>query len=139
MNKRVIVAEDDASIREVLEMYLEIKGWTVEFATEGKEALALIKKSIQENNPYDALITDINMPHGMGGIELITNLITNPEYSGFKRPIIAMSGHLDNQKKVCSVCKDIVFLEKPVQPLDKLIETVERLCIYKPICNKGAA
>lgn len=65
---RVLVAEDDKTIREIIEIALEelpITGIEVEFAANGLEAFKKLY-----NNSYDLLITDLNMPK-MDGESLI--------------------------------------------------------------------
>jgi two-component system nitrogen regulation response regulator GlnG len=62
---RIIVADDEESMRWVLSKALRKKGFTVDLAKDGDEALKLI----QENN-YDLAIFDIKMP-GISGLELL--------------------------------------------------------------------
>ncbi len=62
---RIIVADDEESMRWVLSKALKRKGFTVDLARDGKEALSLINA-----NPYDLAILDIKMP-GFSGLELL--------------------------------------------------------------------
>jgi len=62
---RIIVADDEESMRWVLSKALRKKGFTVDLAKDGDEALKLV----QENN-YDLAIFDIKMP-GISGLELL--------------------------------------------------------------------
>src|SRR5690349_8948577 len=64
MSRRVLVVDDDASMREMLEADLREAGFDV--ATRGAAAEALELVSSQE---LDAVVTDLNMK-GMGGVEL---------------------------------------------------------------------
>lgn len=136
--KRMLLIEDDANIKEMLEMYLEMKGYQVELASEGKEGLEKVRASLANGTPYDILVTDVDMPPGMNGIQMVTHLIQDSEFSTFNTPIIVMSGYFENQKKVHDLCPNLTFLEKPVQPLDKLVQTMENLITNKRNC-KGAA
>jgi two-component system cell cycle response regulator CpdR len=61
---RILLAEDDASMRVYLARALEKVGYTVDSVESGMEALPLL-----ERESYDLLLTDIVMP-GMDGIEL---------------------------------------------------------------------
>ncbi|TVV75291.1 cell cycle two-component system response regulator CpdR [Sphingomonas solaris] len=61
---RILLAEDDASMREYLARALERVGYAVTAVDCGTAALPLL-----ENRPFDLLLTDIVMP-GMDGIEL---------------------------------------------------------------------
>ncbi|WP_298268053.1 sigma-54 dependent transcriptional regulator [Geobacter sp.] len=62
---RILVADDEESMRWVLSKALRKKGFTVDLARDGEEALRLI-----QSNPYDLAILDIKMP-GLSGLELL--------------------------------------------------------------------
>ena len=64
--------------------FLEERGYTVESATNGEEALPIVKRI----HP-DIIITDMQMPK-MGGSELITALKSQPETA--KIPIVIVAG-----------------------------------------------
>jgi DNA-binding response OmpR family regulator len=66
--KRIIIAEDDEILGNLIKESLESNGYTVALVTNGKEALEEIKKI-----PCSILITDIEMPE-MDGYELIVHL-----------------------------------------------------------------
>ena len=61
---RILLAEDDASMREYLQRALQRVGYEVEAVGDGSEALPLLEKE-----RFDLLLTDIVMPE-MDGIEL---------------------------------------------------------------------
>ena len=65
--------DDEAPIRIAIRRYLERRGWQVEEAKDGAEALALLGLSGDSprlrSGSYDAIITDLKMP-GVTGIEL---------------------------------------------------------------------
>ena len=62
---RILVADDEESMRWVLSKALRKKGFTVDLARDGEEALRLIQAE-----PYDLAILDIKMP-GLSGLELL--------------------------------------------------------------------
>jgi DNA-binding NtrC family response regulator len=57
MRKRLLVVDDDADMRLTLKLALELAGYTVEVAANGREAL-----EAQRRQPAEVLITDIFMP-----------------------------------------------------------------------------
>lgn len=65
---RIIVADDEKDIRELLEYSLKKEGYKVKVAADGNEVLKLVEKGIP-----DIFILDIMMP-GMDGIELCRKL-----------------------------------------------------------------
>lgn len=64
--KTVLIVDDEASIREFLEIMLKREGYNVLLAESGKQALDELQK-----HEVHALVTDIAMPN-MTGIELLT-------------------------------------------------------------------
>ncbi|OEU44916.1 MAG: hypothetical protein BBJ60_11980 [Desulfobacterales bacterium S7086C20] len=81
-NKKVVVIDDNAEIRHVIELKLRTHGYKVITAANGKEGLNLIK-----SKQPDVVITDIVMPE-KEGIEVITEV--RRDFPNVK--IIAMSG-----------------------------------------------
>ena len=71
-------------IRHTVCRYLEQRGFAVESATNGKEALDMLKTVLP-----DVIITDLMMPK-MDGKELISNLRAMPETAGI--PVVLISG-----------------------------------------------
>jgi len=66
--KRILVADDEESIRWVLSRALTKKGFNVDLAETGDEALTLARR-----NAYDLAILDIKMP-GVSGLDLLSTL-----------------------------------------------------------------
>lgn len=62
---QILLAEDDASMRQFLKLALEKAGHSVTAAEDGLAAL----KCLEDQTPFDMLLADIVMP-GMDGIEL---------------------------------------------------------------------
>jgi CheY-like chemotaxis protein len=79
-----LVVDDSMLIRYTVCRFLEERGFAVEAATNGAEALQILERV----HP-DLIVTDMQMPK-MSGSELITALKTNPETAGI--PIIIVAG-----------------------------------------------
>ncbi len=62
---KILVVDDEKSIREMLEIYLQREGYAVSCACDGLDALARC-----EQEPFDVIIADIKMPR-MDGITLL--------------------------------------------------------------------
>lgn len=71
MSRRILIADDEAEIRESLSLLLEEEGYRCTTASDGTKA----KKAIDEES-YDILISDLKMP-GADGIEVLEHLITH--------------------------------------------------------------
>ncbi len=81
MNK-ILLIDDEPLIRDGLKQILELKGYTVKTASDGKEAIQYLN-----NNCPDIVITDIIMPE-RDGIEVIVSV--KKKYPEVR--IIAISG-----------------------------------------------
>jgi DNA-binding NtrC family response regulator len=68
IQKRILVVDDDESLRWVTQAQLQQSGYQVDAAANGKEALARIQET-----PPDLVIADLMMP-GMSGVELLRNI-----------------------------------------------------------------
>lgn len=79
---RILIIDDEASIRRTLREILEYEKYKVDDAGNGKEALAQIAE-----HEYDVILCDIKMPE-MDGIELLGILRQSCE-----TPVIMISGH----------------------------------------------
>ncbi|WP_299115455.1 response regulator transcription factor [uncultured Winogradskyella sp.] len=72
--KRILLAEDDLDFGNILKQYLEISGYSITWAKDGKEALELLKK-----DTYNICVFDVMMPK-MDGFTLAEKVIDyNPE------------------------------------------------------------
>jgi two-component system, response regulator, stage 0 sporulation protein F len=80
---RILVVEDEQNQRELYTMELEDEGYEVEQASNGREAVDLVKK-----NKYDMVILDIRMPE-MDGIEALGKILSRDK----KIPIIIYTAY----------------------------------------------
>lgn len=104
MPKVALVVDDSMLVRYTVCRFLEERGFAVETATNGTEALQVLTRV----HP-DLIVTDMQMP-SMSGSELITALKSKPETSSV--PIIVVtgraSGFLEGDKRAnFAVSKDI--------------------------------
>jgi two-component system response regulator PilR (NtrC family) len=65
---RLLIVDDDLSLREFLTLFLRKEGHEVEVATNGERALDMLEQA-----PFELVLTDIRMPR-MGGLELLENI-----------------------------------------------------------------
>lgn len=74
MEKKILIMDDECDIRELLSDMLTLIGYKVASSSEGKETIKLYKSSIEQGEPYDAVILDLTIPNGMGGEETAAHL-----------------------------------------------------------------
>lgn len=74
-NGKILVMDDDESIRAVVGYMLQKIGCEAGFAKDGNEAIELYRKAAESGNQFDAVIIDLTIPGGMGGKETIQKLL----------------------------------------------------------------
>jgi DNA-binding NtrC family response regulator len=115
MKKRVLVADDDSSIRESLKKLLEQTGYEVSLAANGSETLRKLR-----SEPTDLLLLDLEMPRrdGWDVLEEVGNQNTSV-------PILLITGRGDDlhTKRIPGSCG---LLEKPVKA-ELLLEWIAQL------------
>jgi DNA-binding response OmpR family regulator len=115
MPKRILIAEDDTHIRELLTMQAEMRGYEVTAVVDGLEYLVAVSKT-----DFDLIITDIMMPdlNGASATEIM-------KLQGCTVPVIALTA-LDVEAIRLIESKFEKVLHKPLD-LRELFECVEVL------------
>ncbi len=79
----ILVMDDDEIIREVAKEILGHLGYRVELCADGNQAIALYRKAMNNDEPFDLVIMDLTVPGGMGGRETMEKLLEiNHEVKG---------------------------------------------------------
>jgi len=111
---KILVIDDERSIRNTLKDILEFEKHQVALAENGKLGL-----EVAQNSVFDLIFSDIKMPE-MDGIELLVNL----KEKEIDVPIIMISGHGNIETAVECIKKGAFdFIEKPID-LNRLLVTV---------------
>ncbi len=84
---RILVVDDERSMREFLGILLTREGYQVEKAGTAELGLAAF-----ERNPHDLVLTDLNLP-GMNGLDLLRELKTRAASSARNVPIIMITAY----------------------------------------------
>ena len=71
---RILVMDDEESIRNLLDKILNRIGYEASFARDGSEAVAAYTKAKESGRPFSAVIFDLTIRGGMGGKEAILEL-----------------------------------------------------------------
>ncbi|MGI6680838.1 MAG: UDP-3-O-acyl-N-acetylglucosamine deacetylase [Bdellovibrionota bacterium] len=115
-NKKILIVDDEESIRKILQSIFEDAGFKVFLAKDGDEAI----KQVEDNNP-DLVFLDIWMP-GKDGLEVMEILKEKRK----DLPIIMISGHATIATAVKATQEGAFdFIEKPLD-LDLILNTVEK-------------
>jgi PAS domain S-box-containing protein len=71
---RVLLMDDDETVRDSTGIVLNYLGYDVEYARDGKEAIDLYRTAKDKDRPFSAVILDLYVSEGMGGQEAIKEL-----------------------------------------------------------------
>ncbi len=116
--KRVLVVEDESSIREMEVLNLRMAGWEVLEAPTAERALELL----HQNPPCDAALLDIMLP-GMDGLSLCETIRRDDADIGII--IVSAKGHEADKIRGLSIGSDD-YITKPFS-VSELIARVEAL------------
>lgn len=115
MAKRIVIAEDDKSLRKALSLKLTHDGYEVKETVDGNTALAVIKEG-----GVDLLLLDIMMP-GLDGFGVLEQL----KKDGAKFPVVVTTnlGQEEDKKKALQLGATD-YLVKSDQSLDDIIALI---------------
>ena len=119
--KTVLVVDDEPNVRDYLAQILQDGGFQVQTASDGEEALEMIRRK-----PPDFISLDLVMPR-KSGHKLLYELRKDRELSGIPTLIVTAhardelgKGDLEDIVDNRVISGPGVYLEKPVKPLDYL-------------------
>ena len=120
--KRVLVVEDEASIREMVALNLKMAGWDVLEAESAEAALELLSK----NPGCDAALLDVMLP-GMNGFSLCETIRRDDTEIGII--ILSAKGQEEDKVRGLSIGADD-YITKPFNPLELVARVKSNLRRY---------
>jgi CheY-like chemotaxis protein len=72
--KYILMMDDEKMILELGRIMLARLGYRAEFAEDGERALELFQKALASRQPYDAVILDLTIKHGISGIQTLKKM-----------------------------------------------------------------
>ena len=119
MPKKILVADDDPAVREMLRMTLEAEGYEIAAAGDGKETPRLLGST-----PFDLLVLDVEMPY-LDGYHLAQQISAGGRSQTPK--ILILTGRDTHQEHhAASLSGADAFIQKPCD-LDELIRKIKQL------------
>ncbi|ASB48619.1 sigma-54-dependent transcriptional regulator [Alkalitalea saponilacus] len=123
---KILVIDDQKSIRNTLKEILEYENNEVDLAENGPQGLELF-----DNNKYDIILCDIKMPE-MDGIEVLQKVMEKSQ----ETPMIMISGHGNIDTAVDAIKKGAYdFIEKPLD-LNRLLVTIRNAVERKDLVTE---
>jgi two-component system chemotaxis response regulator CheY len=124
---KILVVDDDRTTRKILGLYLKSKGYEVEYAENGLDAMEKLGTA-----QVNMVMTDLNMPY-MDGLELIRTIRSDDGLSHL--PILMVTTEADEEeKKKAMEAGANGYLVKPVSA-DMVTSNIKD--ILASIFNKG--
>ncbi len=113
---RILVVDDDAGQRSLLESFLSSQGFDIITAGSGESALAIL-----DSREIDMIISDVRMP-GMSGLEMLKHVRTRVS----DLPVLLVTAYADVRDAVGAMRDGAAnYLEKPID-LDELLSSVRQ-------------
>jgi len=123
---KILIIDDERSIRNSFGDILEEEGYQVEKAEDGTQGLELAQKE-----HFDIIFCDIKMP-GIDGVEVLETLTSE----GCEAAIIMISGHGDITTAVDCIKKGAYdFIEKPLD-LNRILITIKNAADRNTMVNE---
>lgn len=123
---KILVVDDERSIRNTLKDILEFEKHEVQLAENGKTALELVLST-----PYDLIFSDIKMPE-LDGLEFLSSL----REKEIDVPVVMISGHGNIETAVDSIKRGAYdFIEKPID-LNRLLIVLRNALEKKSLVNE---
>jgi CheY-like chemotaxis protein len=120
---RLLIAEDDKDIRFLLELRLRRAGFEITVATDGEEALRIVR-----SEPPDLVLLDVAMPV-LDGLSMLDQMRAHPETSDL--PVVLLSATVDESQIRDGLRRGAnAYLKKPFQ-LEELLTTIELLLRHR--------
>ena len=119
MSKKILVVDDNADTREIMQIYMASLGLTVVSAADGFEGIEVANRE----NP-DLIVTDACMPN-LDGIAMVKRLRGQAHFN--RLPIIIVTGITSEMQRAAQTAgADHIFV-KPVSPTDLANKITELL------------
>ncbi|MFM2315218.1 MAG: hypothetical protein RLZZ04_4494 [Cyanobacteriota bacterium] len=116
-NKKLLLIDDDPNLILLVKDYLEFRGYNVDTAENGREALELL-----DNLVPDMIICDVMMPE-MDGYTLVKHIREEPVTN--RIPVLFLSAKGQSQDRVKGLNEGAdVYMSKPFEP-EELVAQVE--------------
>lgn len=124
MAKTILIVDDSASLRRVVEIALTGAGYEVIDASDGKDALNKLAKL--GGKKVHLIISDVNMPN-MNGIEFVTHVKKDPAYK-FTPVIMLTTEGQDAVKDAGRAAGAKAWIVKPFNPT-QMLNAVQKLIL----------
>ena len=122
---RILVVEDNRVNQKVVTAVLGKRGYSIELANDGREALA----KLEQGGPFDLILMDVQMPV-LDGLEATRTIRKDSRWR--EVPVIAMTAHaMTGDREICLEAGMNGYVSKPVSP-DHLLQVMDEYLMRQP-------
>lgn len=123
MSRKVLIADDEQSIRKLYERELTREGYEVVLASNGKETLEKVRDSLP-----DLVVLDIRMP-GMDGLHVMSKLLEENN----ELPVVINSAYASYKDSFMSWAADAYLVKS--SDLTELKKTINEVLESRSVCS----
>ncbi len=125
MNEHILIVDDELEIRKLIQIYLENEGYTCHQASDGVEALKIIKEE-----PIELMVLDVMMPK-LDGLAVCHEVRKERNI-----PIIMLSAKSEDIDKIHGLVSGADdYMTKPFSPLELIARIKSQLRRFKVLNN----
>jgi DNA-binding response OmpR family regulator len=127
-SRKVLLADDDPSLRQLVAMTLGTESFTLFQAGDGEESLAIA----QIERP-ELVLLDLNMP-GLGGLDVCAAIKADERLRNTKVIVLTASGNFEDRERALALGADDYFVKpfSPVALLDKIYDLLDESSVPAP-------
>jgi CheY-like chemotaxis protein len=118
----IVAADDDPSVRRVVERVLTRAGHTVDLCSDGVELVTEVRTQLP-----DAVVTDNEMP-GMTGLQARAELLATPDTEHI--PVVMATGSVTSEQAAQTLRDGDRIVRKPFQP-SELRDAVQDALVHR--------
>ena len=116
--KKILIVDDDPVVTRLVKELLKIQGFAVETATDGIDAMIMVKKE-----KPDLIVLDIMMPE-LNGYDVLRTLKFTDEYKEI--PVLLLTSREQELDKRIGEMMGIDYLQKPVNR-EAFVEKIQKI------------
>jgi len=121
--KRILIMDDNADIRKILQIYMEKLGFDVTGVKEGQEAIRSYKEAQEADEAFSAVFMEISVKQGLGGEATLTKLKSiDPDVKAIA--ILSEDGHSRIQNFLDRGFKDVLGKPFRLEDMKKILNSL---------------
>jgi two-component system sensor histidine kinase/response regulator len=122
---RLLIVDDNATNREILEQQAVHRGLTADNADGGQAALALLWRAASAGQPYDVAVIDMDMPD-MDGLELARAIKSDPRIGATRLIMLSSSPVRSSEARAAGIEAELAKPVRQARLYEQLVASIAR-------------